>query len=339
MRKGECVGGPSRLDTDTGLSEACKYSEDFLSNTRKYISRLPDNNEAILLLSGGLDSVVAGAFCMADRQGNGHEFLNGLGLEIHPIFFRRGQKAQDAEERSVDFFDSFFSDSKEFKDRYHHVIKVDAPNPYPEFRSNTPSNLGIPMRQMIMIGYAVQYAYRLDGERAKEIGVAVKNLPDREKMRSIYLAEFGERCSTPYPHSKPAALRVVTMDICLNTSDPLWQVTSPIYDPMLQHNLMDKPMLIKWALGHDLPIERTMSCYKPVKAEESDEVQAILNGKDMEAEYVHCGRCLSCKTRREAFSRTEFPDPTEYASESKVSRKSGRPGGQLDERLVYANNG
>jgi 7-cyano-7-deazaguanine synthase len=45
--------------------------------------------------------------------------------------------------------------------------------------------------------------------------------------------------------------------------------------------------------GHDLPLERTFSCIRPV------------GGR-------HCGRCNKCAERRQAFADAGIPDPTAY---------------------------
>jgi 7-cyano-7-deazaguanine synthase len=68
-----------------------------------------------------------------------------------------------------------------------------------------------------------------------------------------------------------------------------------IADVRLETPLIDlsKGEVVK--LGHDLgvPLEETWSCWR--------------------GEEIHCGHCMPCKERHQAFRDADLPDPTRYA--------------------------
>lgn len=268
------------------MSKSQSVIEAFFIETRGYVSRVPDNGKAVITLSGGLDSVVGTAFCL---EGQGELLNEGLGLEVYPIFIKRGQKSEEEEMKSVEWFDQFFS---ERYDRYHPVEIVE--KAIPEIRSQ-PGKNGHPMRQSSIVNTAVQYAVKLDGKRAEELGVGLNELREKEKIRTIYMGEFEERCATEYPHSTLEGLRSLNFLVCQQMDDASWQITSPFYDPQI-HLKYDKPRLIEWAKEYEIPVEKTFSCYEPV-------------------ESLHCGSCSSCNSRKEAFKIAKIEDKTPYAGE------------------------
>ncbi|MEA3378268.1 MAG: 7-cyano-7-deazaguanine synthase [Nanoarchaeota archaeon] len=64
---------------------------------------------------------------------------------------------------------------------------------------------------------------------------------------------------------------------------------------MLNHaTQQDKEKMVKWAVEHGLPIQKTRSCYSDKKE--------------------HCGVCLSCRRRKETFKKSNVDDKTKYSN-------------------------
>ncbi len=284
------IEGENILPVESSLRETV---EGFLREARGYVSRRPINGKAIFSLSGGLDSFLCIALGLESRG----EFLDeGFGLEkAYPIFFDRGQKAAGEEKKSVLWQDDFLAER--YGERYERVKVVDREIPDKELRCSPQQGIGLPMRQMELVSGCVQYAYLLDEEKAKELGLEAESLPEKERVRNIYLGEFEGRCSTNYSHSTLLALRVMNLVVCQNTGDYSWQVGSLLHDPEF-HIIGDKAAWVKWAEEKELPLGHTFSCYQPVYEEKKG---------------VHCGVCSSCENRKKAFELAGAEDPTRYA--------------------------
>lgn len=91
-----------------------------------------------------------------------------------------------------------------------------------------------------------------------------------------------------YPDCRPEFIGLLSQALRVGTVNHRHHDLQ-IYAPMLNLN---KAQIVR--LGHDLgvPFDQTWTCYK---------------GKE-----IHCGKCGSCRERREAFQIAGVPDPTSY---------------------------
>lgn len=65
---------------------------------------------------------------------------------------------------------------------------------------------------------------------------------------------------------------------------------------------MLKHEIVLYAAEMGVPLELTWSCYSPVAIGDEDD-----------PEFIHCGKCPTCKERAFAFAQVGFADPTAYA--------------------------
>ncbi len=206
-----------------------------LNDRRGYISKLPEARKAVIIISGGLDSIATSAFLIQE-----------LKMELYPLHIRRGQTNHVAEDRSVDFFTNFFQ-KKYGSDKFHEPQKISVNIPPSEIKSgliNHMKQYGYPMRDPVMHLLGVQYA----------IAVSDKI---RSDIRDVYCAIVPEDY---FPHSSLAGLRVNTLNTCINMNDWRWNLSAPNIDPLLLNNTFGKKEEIMWSMTNDIPIGETISC-------------------------------------------------------------------------------
>lgn len=88
-----------------------------------------------------------------------------------------------------------------------------------------------------------------------------------------------------YPDCRKEFVSAISRAISLGTESKL-QVRNPLAD-------LNKAEVLKLAVELGVPLEQTWSCYR--------------GGE------IHCGRCESCRNRKNAFRAAGIPDPTKYA--------------------------
>jgi len=243
----------------------------FLLKKRGYVSKWPKSKCIVMIVSGGLDSIVTSARLIED-----------YGLELFPLHIHRGQTNTGAENKSVDYFTEYFQ-KKYGESKFHTPMKISVNVPSIEFKQDLApytKEKGHPMRDPIMQLLGVQYAVAASQKYSKDI-------------RTVYCAIVPEDY---FPHSTLQGLRVNTLNVCINTGDWEWQVSSPNIDPLLSSELFGKDQEIKWAMEHEISIGETISC----------------NNASEKTNYLACGNCTSCSRRSEAFSKAGFSDPTKY---------------------------
>lgn len=209
--------------------------EKILLARRGYVSRYPDNRKAVIIISGGLDSVVTSAYLMEKA-----------GVELFPLHIRRGQTNSEAENASVDFFTGFLQE-KYGKQRFRDPMKIAVNVPPKEFKPDLlpyVKRKGHPMRDPLMHLLGVEYA----------VAVSQKCGAD---VRTVYCAIVPDDY---FPHSTLAGLRANTINTCINMGDWDWQITAPNIDPYLTDGKFGKIAEIRWAARHGIPVERTISC-------------------------------------------------------------------------------
>ena len=118
-----------------------KILSDLLKTKRGYASKVPDNKKAIIIISGGLDSVV-----LSDR------LIKEFDMELFPLHIHRGQKNELAENQSVDYFTTYFQ-KKYGRNIFHQPVKVRVNVPPIEFKQDLQAYMkknGYPLRDTIM---------------------------------------------------------------------------------------------------------------------------------------------------------------------------------------------
>lgn len=213
------------------------WSEKLLLKKRGFVSRLPENKKAVIVVSGGLDSTVTSARLIED-----------FSFELFPLHIHRGQTNSSAENRSVDFFTKFFQ-KKYGEDKFHSPQKISVNIPPTEFKAELTSyskSKGHPMRDPIILLLGVEYAVAV----SEKLGI---------KLRTVYSANVGD---DPFPHCTLEGLRMNTINTCVNMNDWEWQISSPNVDSFLIERQFGKIEEIVWAREHKIPVEETTSCYQ-----------------------------------------------------------------------------
>jgi len=253
------------------MSEYSPSLDHLLQKQRGYVSKYPENKKAVIVISGGLDSITLSAYLIEEK-----------GMELFPLHIQRGQTNSVAEDRAVDYFTKFFQE-KYGKHRFHKPVKIATNIPPQEFKSDLfpyTKRAGHPMRDPLIHLLGVEYA----------VAASQKFKTD---IKTVFCAIVPEDY---FPHSTLGGLRANTINTCINMGDWGWQITSPNIDPFLTVDLIGKEEEIVWAMKHDIPIERTVSC----------------NEANERTNFLPCGTCSSCKRRREAFQSAGFEDSTIY---------------------------
>ncbi len=255
--------------------------ETILKKKKGYIFKIPPkNSNVILLLSGGLDTVVLWDILMRKYE-----------LNVYPVFLRRGQIRMPIEEAAVDYFAKYYvSIHPNF---FHSPMKLSTFIPPLEIRwditkfgtypiNNTLDCRGIPMYSSLLVNYAVQYAYYL------EIKYAIR-------ARSIFCGVMpGDGMHLRYENL--TAMRMNTFNILTLTGDPDWQFTSIAIEKELGYYL-NKEDLIRYSNFYSIPIQYSFSCIK--------------------YSYYHCGKCIYCQTKKKIFKNARVKDKTIYLDKAK----------------------
>lgn len=247
--------------------EVLKKINDLLLYRRGYISRVPRNEDVVFIFSGGLDSSVT-----LDK------IINEWNVTIYPLFVRRNARATRFEEESVKFFVDYYKERYPRNMRDLEIVETEVPplsfKKYPE--SDRLQKLGHPMRNAVLQALGVQYAQKLRASVA----------PD---LHCVLTSTVGD---DSFPHSSLQALRSVNLSVCLDTGDWEWLITSPLVDVEYDGRPIYKRDLVKYALDHKLPLEKTRTC--------------IEGGERPD------GTCPECLCRLKAFAEVGATDPLDY---------------------------
>lgn len=200
---------------------------------RGWVSRFPANKAVVMIMSGGLDSIVTTARLLEE------------GLHIYPLHIRRGQRNGSAEQQAVEFFSEYFS--KRHPGRFHPLAVVSVSIPPTEFKAGLVEysrTKGYPLRDPILQSFAVQYAVAASSRDCASI---------RTVLCAIVPEDF-------MPHSNLETLRALTITVCQATNDWEWLVSSPNVDPGLFPEPFGKAKEVLWAHKRSLPVHLTVSC-------------------------------------------------------------------------------
>lgn len=244
-----------------------KAIENILQKERHYVSKVPENKDVIVLCSGGLDSSV-----MIQK------IIEDWNVRVHPLFFRRGARAEEYEEQAFDFFVDFYR--KRFPDNIGELFKLKVEIPPADFKRYFPENLaltqGHPLRNSTMQNLAVMYAVSLQGK-----GI---------EARTIFSGSIDDDVTEP--ELGLLSLRAQTLSTCIQLADWRWNITSPLTDSYLAEKPISKGDLIKYALEKFIPLEKTRTCFS--------------------SERTADRTCFACKKRLAAFENIGIKDSLRY---------------------------
>ncbi|MFQ6010284.1 MAG: 7-cyano-7-deazaguanine synthase [Candidatus Aenigmatarchaeota archaeon] len=247
--------------------ENMKAIEEILIKERGYVFDKPLKEDVVVLLSGGLDSAV-----MVDM------IIKEWDSRVHPLYFRRGARAEPYEESAFDYFVGFYKER--YPDNIVEPKKMEYSVPPKDLKRNIPEerlkSVGLPMRNSTMQNLAVMYAVTL------------------EDVRTVLTGSVGEDQLTPeaLPELGLLSLRAQTLNTCINMGEWYWQITSPLVETTLEGRPIYKISLIEYAVENDIPLEKTRSCF---------------------SEYeVADGTCPACERRLKAFGHLKREDPLKY---------------------------
>lgn len=214
--------------------------EQILTNERGYVSKVPNNEPVVVLMSGGLDSII-----MVDK------IIEDWNVTVHPLYIRRNSTSQKHEEKAFDFFVNFYQ--KKFGDNFKDPKKIKYEIPPRNMKEGFPKamrlTVGHPLRNSTMQNLAVMYAVSLQGS-----GINAKTIFSGSVYEDNTEPELGL-----------LSLRTQTLNTCVNLADWEWQITSPLTDPYLADRPIAKTDLIEYAIRKFIPLERTRSCFSSEK--------------------------------------------------------------------------
>jgi 7-cyano-7-deazaguanine synthase len=244
-----------------------KLLEGILQNEKGYVTRIPKNESVVLLYSGGLDSSILI-----------NKIIEDWNVIVHPLFIKRGARAEEQEEKSFDFFMEFYK--KRFPDNMKEGFKLEYKVPPKEFKAGFPKELsltqGLPLRNSTMQNLAIMYAVSLSGK-----GLDAK---------TIFTGSVAD--DNTEPEQGLLSLRAQTLNTCVQLGNWNWQITSPLTDSYLTERPIFKSDLIEYAMQKFIPLEKTRTCF--------------------DSEEIADGTCFACQTRLKAFDYLKIKDPLRY---------------------------
>lgn len=224
--------------------------EAILRRERSYVFEIPYGEDVVALLSGGLDSTM-----MVDLV------VDEWKCRVHPLYVRRGARADRWEERAFDHYCTLFRER--FGDRFADPVKLAVEVPPLAFKTHyLPERLhavGHPMRNATLQNLAVMAAVAIRGG----------------SIRTIFSGSVADDGTGP--ELGLLGLRVQTLSTCVHLGEWTWQITSPMIEPIVRSRPMTKRDLIHRARERGIPLEFTRSCFGPDKAP--------------------CGTCTGCVKR------------------------------------------
>jgi 7-cyano-7-deazaguanine synthase in queuosine biosynthesis len=256
------------MDEKINYQTRLKNIEELLMSERGFLFEVPYNENVMTLMSGGLDSSLIPDLVIKEWDVN-----------VYPVFFKRGQKAEEHEETAFDFFVKFYKEK--YSSKVADPIKIEVGIPPKEIRSYVSRErlnmLGHRMRNSTMINYAIMYAGALNDEYNLDI-------------RTILVGSVADDVNSP--ESGLLTLRTQNYNVCEQTREWDWQITSSYIEPTVRTRPMDKADLILYARDNKIPLEKTRSCF---------------------SEYeIADGTCFACVKRLKAFEFLGIKDPIKY---------------------------
>lgn len=209
--------------------------------------------------------------------------------DIYMMTFAYGQRAKREIERAKYF-------AKILKAKDHKVIDISfmkslygrsnaLTDSKQELSQDFTQSLVVPIRNAVFITIATAWAMSINA-KVVAYGAHTGDIPHYPDCRPAFVSAIAE------------ALNIAESDSIVDGLRHEITMLSPAVMGL------DKPALLKAGYGTlGDRIFRTWSCY-------SDGVRA--NG-----DYLHCGRCESCISRKKAFTTAQIEDKTRYATENR----------------------
>ncbi len=275
---------------------------EILENRRGSPFTVPDRGtHVVLLLSGGMDSILFWGYCM-----------DILGLHIHPIHIIKNA----SERKAVALFSQIYR--TKFSGYFHNPVfkRYDWTFGFRETKGlemnpavllentnkasgasdivNNPSRLGI----FSFIGW--EYALLLRYSKKIRIDTILTAIMPDDSLR--------DRSATL------TALRSTNVALCTALTDYSWQFSGPLEKSAGLH--ITKKQLVRFAVKRGIPLHLTWSCHG--------------------SERNHCGKCGSCMGRKTLLRSMGIPDKTAYSpsSRSNALRRVATRGLQFIRRIL-----
>lgn len=259
-------------ESQTNYIENIGVVEAILKKDRGYVFREPIKEPVIVAYSGGLDSTVAIEMIIKDWDS-----------KVYPLFFKRGARSEKFEERAFDYFVDFYK--KKHPSNVGEPMKISCQIPSAEIKQYIPNErtltVGHPMRNSTMQNKAVEYA------------VALNNKLDLN-INTILTGSVAD--DNTEPELGLLSLRSQNLNVCINTANWNWQITSPLIETSLKDRPISKAAIIRYAYWNNIPLDKTRTCF-------SDE-------------EIADGTCLACINRLQAFEEAGFVDEIPYKEAS-----------------------
>lgn len=244
----------------------------------------PPKSKVCLLLSGGLDSIVAWAVLMEEYH-----------LEVYPLNVIRGQsRNKNQEQKSIKFY------SKIFRQRYPALF-------HPPFTLDCSlSTLHINYQKFNQELHPQAILKALYSPTSATLNTSLNSfslLPTVSRMYCQYLSLKSNIVINDIfcgviptdghysPEQSYTSLKSYTLGLRLSTHNPKWNFTSIFYEEATLFYWYKKDLVV-WAQKHNLTLINTWSCF--------------------DNKRVHCGSCPTCLQRKNAFIQSQITDPTIY---------------------------
>ena len=204
---------------------------------RNFIIDIRKGDSVVLLISGGLDSVITLSY-----------IVEKFDLNVYPLFIKRGARAEEKELEAAQYYIKFYQEryGEKVKDLF---ILNDEDIPAKQLKNDFPKErmkaIGHPLRNSTLQNYAVMYATYV-------------NAKYNENIRTILTGSVGD--DTTCPELSILSLRSQNLNVCINLGDWNWQITSPLIDPELTDRIIFKKDLILWAKEKKIPLNKTRTC-------------------------------------------------------------------------------
>jgi len=218
------------------LSVSTPYDQ-LLKEKRGWISKIPESRKAVMLISGGYDSIATAARLIEDFD-----------MQLYPMYVNRDSRNQEGEIASIGFFTKYFQE-RYGADSFYEVFQPNIKVPPEEIKDKLQEYAKThryPMRDFIMQMLATQYAVAI-GDDVRTICNGV--------ISTDSIANVGNA-------------RVNTLAICEMTKEWDWQILSINVDENITDGSFSKKDEIEWATKHEIPMEHTMTCWTPIKHNE-----------------------------------------------------------------------
>lgn len=208
--------------------------DDYLMQLRGFVSRFPNDKKAIVLFSGGMDSVVLAAKLIVEQD-----------ITVFPVHIVRNQSNLEGEKRSIRTFQEIYLER--FKGKFYPVRELVIRFPLEEIKSSMKdyaSVHGYPCRDNMFALYATHYAVSLQPKHGYVFSIFTSAIP-----------------GGTYTHDTLIALRSTTILACNSTPFTEWNISSPNLDPLLNDQKpVQKKDLAAWGFAHSIPLELTHTC-------------------------------------------------------------------------------